>query len=265
MELIDIGSNLTHESFVGDFDAVLQRAGAAGVVQQIVTGTSVEASAAALALHARYPQQLFATVGVHPHHAEQLTTEALASLQALALQLGAVAIGECGLDYFRNFAPRQAQCHAFAAQLAVAAQHRLPVFLHQRDAHSDFMAVLREHRGSLVGGIAHCFTGQRAELDDCLAMGLYIGITGWICDERRGLHLQELVRHIPADRLMIETDAPYLLPRSLRPKPAGRRNEPAFLPEVARVIAHARSEDVVELAAVTTANARRFFGLPAAA
>jgi TatD DNase family protein len=116
-----------------------------------------------------------------------------------------------------------------------------------------------------VGGIAHCFTGQRAELEDCLALGLHIGITGWICDERRGLHLQELVRHIPADRLMIETDAPYLLPRSLRPKPAGRRNEPAFLPEVARVIAHARSEDVVELAAVTTANARRFFGLPAAA
>ena len=263
MELIDIGSNLTHESFVADFDAVLQRAGTAGVVQQVVTGTSVEASAAALALHARYPQQLFATVGVHPHHAEQLTSEALASLQALALQPGAVAIGECGLDYFRNFAPHQAQCHAFAAQLSVASQHRLPVFLHQRDAHADFMAVLREHIGSLAGGIAHCFTGQRAELDDCLALGLHIGITGWICDERRGLHLQELVRHIPADRLMIETDAPYLLPRSLRPKPAGRRNEPAFLPEVARVIAHARGEDVVELAAVTTANARRFFGLPA--
>ena len=265
MELIDIGSNLTHESFVADFDAVLQRAGTAGVVQQVVTGTSVEASAAALALHARYPQQLFATVGVHPHHAEQLTSEALASLQTLALQPGAVAIGECGLDYFRNFAPHQAQCHAFAAQLSVASQRRLPVFLHQRDAHADFLAVLREHIGSLAGGIAHCFTGQRAELDDCLALGLHIGITGWICDERRGLHLQELVRHIPADRLMIETDAPYLLPRSLRPKPAGRRNEPAFLPEVARVIAHARGEDVVELAAVTTANARRFFGLPASA
>lgn len=262
MQLIDIGSNLTHESFAGDFAAVLQRAAAAGVVQQIVTGTSVEASAAAVRLHAEQPQSLFATVGVHPHHAEQLTAEALVQLRELAVQPGVVAIGECGLDYFRNFAPHQAQRRAFADQLALAAERGLPVFLHQRDAHPDFMAILREHIGALRAGVAHCFTGQRAELEDCLELGLHVGITGWICDERRGLHLQELVRHIPGERLMIETDAPYLLPRSLRPKPASRRNEPAFLPEVARVVAQARGEDVEQLAAVTTATARKFFGLP---
>jgi TatD DNase family protein len=263
MQLIDIGSNLTHESFAVDFDAVLARALAAGVVQQVVTGTSVQASAEALALHQKHPQSLFATVGVHPHHAQQLTAGAQLQLRDLARQPGVVAIGECGLDYFRNLAPHQSQCAAFATQLALAAELQLPVFLHQRDAHRDFMAVLREHIGSLTAGVAHCFTGQRAELEDCLELGLHVGITGWICDERRGLHLQELVRHIPGERLMIETDAPYLLPRSLRPKPASRRNEPAFLREVARVVAQARGEDAAQLAAVTTATARRFFALPA--
>ena len=262
MHLIDIGSNLTHESFAGDFEAVLARAAAAGVVQQIVTGTSVQASAAALALHQQHPQALFATVGVHPHLAEQLTAPAQLQLRDLATQPGVVAIGECGLDYFRNLAPHAVQCAAFAAQLALAAELKLPVFLHQRDAHTDFMAVLREHIGSLTAGVAHCFTGQRGELEDCLELGLHVGITGWICDERRGMHLQELVRHIPGDRLMIETDSPYLLPRTLRPKPASRRNEPAFLPEVARVVAQSRGEALDSLATLTTATARRFFALP---
>ena len=262
MTLVDIGSNLTHESFAADLPAVLHRAQAAGVAQQVVTGTSVTASAAAIALHAHYPQTLFATVGVHPHHAEELTAEALVALRDLAGRPGVVAIGECGLDYFRNFAPHQAQREAFAAQLALAAQRRLPVFLHQRDAHADFMAILREHRPALVGGVAHCFTGHRAELEDCLALDLHIGITGWICDERRGQHLLDLVSRIPAGRLMVETDAPYLLPRSLRPRPASRRNEPAFLPEVARVVAEARGEGLGDLAAHSTLTARRLFNLP---
>lgn len=262
MTLVDIGSNLTHESFAADLPAVLQRALAAGVAQQVVTGTSVAASAAAIALHAAHPQLLFATVGMHPHHAQELTGDALSALGDLAAHPGVVAIGECGLDYFRNFAPHQAQREAFAAQLALAADRRLPVFLHQRDAHADFMAILREHRAALVGGVAHCFTGHRAELEDCLALDLHIGITGWICDERRGQHLLELVPRIPAGRLMVETDAPYLLPRSLRPRPASRRNEPAFLPEVARVVAQARGENLAELAAHSSLTAQRLFNLP---
>jgi TatD DNase family protein len=262
MELIDIGVNLAHESFRHDLPDVLHRAAKAGVHRMIVTGTSVEATREALALHALHPDRLFATAGLHPHHASQFDATTRESLRELARQPGIVALGECGLDYYRNFSPREAQLAAFAGQLELAVAAKLPVFLHQRDAHADFMAVLRDFLPSLKAGIAHCFTGQAAELDECLAAGLAIGITGWICDERRGAHLLPLVARIPANRLMIETDAPYLLPRSLKPHPATRRNEPAFLAEVAATIARARNESVESLAASSTAAAVAFFGLP---
>jgi len=262
MELIDIGSNLTHESFQQDFDAVLARAQAAGVNRQVITGTSIAASEAAIHLHHLYPARLFATAGVHPHHAADLDATALQQLEHLAASPAVVAIGECGLDYYRNFAPREAQRSAFERQLDLAARVGKPVFLHQRDAHADFIAILREHHAGLKDAVAHCFTGQAHELDDYLSLGIAIGITGWICDERRGEHLKQIVARIPATRLMIETDAPYLLPRSLRPKPAGRRNEPAFLVEVARVLAEARGEPVETCAAATTATAQAFFSLP---
>jgi TatD DNase family protein len=262
VELIDIGVNLAHESFAADLDAVLDRATQSGVGRMVVTGTSVESTRAALALHRRFPRRLTATAGVHPHQASDLDSVALAALGELAREPGIVAVGECGLDFFRNFSPREAQLAAFSRQLELAATTRKPVFLHQRDAHRDFIAVLREHRAGLVGGVAHCFTGDAGELDDYLALDLYIGITGWICDERRGEHLKPLVARIPAERLLVETDAPYLLPRTLRPRPPGRRNEPAFLPEVARVIAAARGEDVEQLASTSTAAAVRLFGLP---
>ena len=262
MHLIDIGANLTHESFAEDLTAVLHRARSAGVMQQVVTGTSVDSSAAAIALHAAHPALLFATVGIHPHHASDLDAPALQHLTDLAGQAGVVAIGECGLDYFRNLSPRDAQIAAFHAQLELAERLQLPVFLHQRDAHADFMAVLKEHIGNLKAAVAHCVTGQANELDDYLNNGLSIGITGWICDERRGEHLKALVRQIPADRLMIETDSPYLLPRRLRPKPEGRRNEPAFLLEVARVVAEARGETLQQLAHSTSAAASHFVALP---
>jgi TatD DNase family protein len=262
MELIDIGSNLSHESFHDDLGAVLDRAAAAGVRRQIVTGTSLAATRAALRLHAAHPTVLFATAGIHPHHAAEVTGELMQQLAALAADPAVVAIGECGLDYYRNFSPREAQLEAFRLQLELAAQTGKPVFLHQRDAHADFLAVLREYRAALSGAVAHCFTGQAQELDDYLELDLAIGITGWICDERRGLHLQQLVGRIPASHLMLETDSPYLLPRSLRPKPRGRRNEPAFLVEVARVVADARGESLAQCAAATTRTAAGFFRLP---
>ncbi len=262
MKLIDIGSNLTHESFQPDFDAVVERAVSAGVQRQIITGTSLAASEAAIHLHHLQPTRFFATAGLHPHHAADLDEAGFAQLERLAASPAVVAVGECGLDYYRNFAPREAQRDAFARQLELAVRVGKPVFLHQRDAHSDFIAILREFHPQLTAAVAHCFTGQGNELDDYLEMGLHVGITGWICDERRGLHLKSLAGRIPADRLMIETDAPYLLPRSLRPKPEGRRNEPAFLVEVARVVAEARDESIEQLAASTTATAERFFRLP---
>jgi TatD DNase family protein len=262
-ELIDIGANLTHESFADDLPEVLRRAQHAGVWRMIVTGTSVAATRAAIALHAEHPTRLFATAGLHPHHATDLSAAALDGLRELARHPAVVAVGECGLDYYRNYSPHEDQLRTFRALLQIAVEVRKPVFLHQRDAHADFISILREFRSSLTDGVAHCFTGQANELDDYLDLNLAIGITGWICDERRGLHLLPMMQRIPADRLMIETDAPYLLPRTLRPKPASRRNEPAFLAEVASTIASARNETLDQLAASSTLAAEHFFRLPA--
>lgn len=260
--LIDIGVNLTHESFAPDLPEVLRRAHQAGVAQMIVTGTHVEATRGALDLHRSDPHRLFATAGLHPHHASEFHPGVLEQLRELAADPGVVAIGECGLDYYRNFSPREAQIAAFRALLELAVQLRKPVFLHQRDAHADFMSIVKEFRPALVDGVAHCFTGQPEELEDCLKLDLAIGITGWICDERRGRHLAPLMKSIPASRLMVETDAPYLLPRTLVPKPQTRRNEPAFLVEVARTVAQSRGESLEQLAASSTLAARAFFRLP---
>jgi TatD DNase family protein len=209
-----------------------------------------------------HPDRLFATAGVHPHYAKELTEELLADLGQLATLPQVVAVGECGLDYFRDLSPRAVQQKAFHRQLELAARVRKPVFLHQRDAHADFVAILREHRASLVGGVAHCFTGSREELQACLEMDLAIGITGWICDERRGAHLLPLMPEIASDRLLLETDGPYLLPRDLPKKPESRRNEPAYLPHIAATVARARGESLEQLAATSTAAARMLFGLP---
>jgi len=262
--LIDIGINLAHDSYDADRGSVIARAGDAGVVQMIVTGSSVASSRQALSFSRQHSGRLFATAGVHPHHAAAFSPTELAELAELALAPEVVAVGECGLDYYRNYSPHEAQQQAFHRQLELAGRCGKPVFLHQRDAHGDFIAILREHWPALApaGGVAHCFTGSAAELECYLELGLAIGITGWICDERRGAHLLELVRHIPIGRLLLETDGPYLLPRDLRPKPPSRRNEPVYLPHIAAVVARARGEAVESLAHASTQAARRLFRLP---
>jgi TatD DNase family protein len=261
MDLIDIGANLAHDSFDADRDAVLSRAAMAGVSQMVITGSSEEATRRAIDLARTRPRALFATCGVHPHHAADLTEDALPRLHELAREPEVRAVGECGLDYFRDFSPRDLQRRAFGWQLEMARATGKPVFLHQRDAHDDFIAILKEH--GVSHGVAHCFTAGEKERDAYLDLGLHIGITGWINDERRGLHLREVVRGIPADRLMVETDAPYLLPRDIRPMPKSRRNEPHYLPYVVQAIATARGESPETVAAASTATARRFFTLPA--
>ena len=259
--LIDIGINLTHDSFDADREAVISRARAAGVVQMVITGATLDSSAAAIALAAAHPGRLFATAGVHPHHAQQLSGAQLSELEELARCPEVVAVGECGLDYFRNFSPPAAQQQAFHRQLELAGRVSKPVFLHQRDAHADFLAILREH-ATQWRGVAHCFTGDGTQLAAYLEMGLAIGITGWICDERRGAHLAALMPQIPADRLLLETDAPYLLPRNLTPRPASRRNEPMYLPQVAATVARARNESVAEVVRASSAAARALFAMP---
>jgi TatD DNase family protein len=262
--LIDIGINLAHDGYDTDRDEVIARAQRAGVTQMIVTGSSAASTRRAIDFARSHPSHLFATAGVHPHHAAEWTEALAKEMAELARAPEVIAVGECGLDYFRDLSPRAAQQHAFHRQLEWAARLGKPVFLHQRDAHADFLAILREHWPTLRGGVAHCFTAGAVELDSYLDLGLAIGITGWICDERRGAHLLKLVAHIPADRLMIETDGPYLLPRDLAPKPASRRNEPSYLPHIARTIAAARNESLDSLAQSSTAAARRLFALPCA-
>ena len=264
MDLVDSGANLGHESFRHDLDAVLERAFEAGVRQLVVTGASEAGSVHALELARAHPGTLFATAGVHPHHAADFSASTESVLRDLHGLGEVLAVGECGLDYHRDLSPRPAQRRAFERQLALAVDCGKPLFLHQRDAHADFMAIMAQFAGRIGPAVVHCFTGTGAELRDYLDAGWHIGITGWLCDERRGQHLRELVRDIPADRLMIETDAPYLLPRTVRPMPAHRRNEPMYLRHIVEELARDRDEPVATTADATAATARAFFALPPA-
>jgi len=261
MQLIDIGANLTHPAFHDDLPDVLDRARLAGVSTIVVTGTSVAESTGALKAAAAHPQTIYATAGVHPHHARECDASTIPALRVLAQQPRVVAIGECGLDFNRNYSPHPDQEKWFAAQVDLACELRKPLFLHSRDAKEKFTEVIRQFK-NLPPAVAHCFTGSKEELHAYLNLGLYIGITGWICDERRGAHLLQLVRDIPSDRLMLETDSPYLTPRDLRPQPKARRNEPAHLPHILRTVARALGKPAEQVAAETTRNAKAFFGLP---
>lgn len=258
--LVDIGANLTHDSFDADRAEVIARARAAGVGRLVVTGSDTAHSRKAVELCTEYPG-LYATAGVHPHHAKDCNTSTPAELHGLLGYSSVVAVGECGLDYFRNFSPPDVQRSVFEMQLQLAEQCGKPVFLHQRDAHDDFIRILGQHRPRLSRAVVHCFTGDAAELKDYLTLDCHIGITGWICDERRGLHLRECVGLIPADRIMLETDAPYLIPRDLKPRP--HRNEPMYLSHIAAVVAACLHKPVSQLIDETTRNAEAFFALPA--
>ena len=267
MGLIDIGANLADASFDADRDAVIKRAEAAGVRRMIITGTGLDESENALALAEQYSGIFRCTGGIHPHLATQWTDapqEAHERLGGVLASELAVAVGECGLDYFRNLSPPSAQRAAFAGQLELAAEHGKPVFLHQRDAHDDFLAILKEHEVAGIGGVAHCFTGGPGEAESYLELGLYIGITGWVLDERRNHDLLKAIPLLPLDRVLLETDSPYLLPRHPDVKPhRKRRNEPEFLPYVARALAGRMRVDAEELAAAARRNTRTLFGWPA--
>ena len=266
MELIDIGANLADASFDSDRDAVIERAAAAGVAHMIVTGTGLEESEAALALAEENPGAFRCTAGIHPHLATRWTESPREARERLGKVLEselALAGGECGLDYFRNLSPPDAQRAAFVGQLELAAEHGKPVFLHQRDAHDDFLAILKDSGVREVGGVAHCFTGGPAEAESYLELGLYIGITGWICDERRNHDLLKAIPLLPLDRVLLETDSPYLLPRRPDVKPRKRRrNEPEFLPYVARALARHMRVAPDELAQAARRNTRALFGWP---
>jgi TatD DNase family protein len=259
--MIDIGANLTNAAFDNDLDAILTRATDAGVEAIVVTGTNVASSEAAVALCARYAARLYCTVGVHPHDAATVADTWIEELERLASSPMVRAIGETGLDFNRNYSPHPDQHHVFESQLELAARLHLPVFVHDRDTQGAVGVHLARHRNTLRDVIVHCFTGDASDLHQYLDLDCHIGITGWICDERRGAELYSLAADIPDDRLLIESDAPYLLPRTLTPLAKTRRNEPANLIWVARKLAQARNQSVEHIRVVTTANARRVFTL----
>jgi len=261
MKLIDVGVNLTNKSLQKDLDGVMERARDAGVKQMVVTGTSIEESRQAVDLCNQYPDRLVSTCGVHPHHASDWNESSFDELKSMAQHDCVRAIGETGLDFNRSYSPHPAQEIVFQQQMELAVALKMPLFCHQRDAHKRFVEMLHEYRDDISRLVVHCFTDTREALIDCLDLDCYIGITGWICDERRGLDLQKLVRLIPEDRLLLETDAPYLLPRSLDPKPSSRINEPAYLPHILESVAYHLDQSPERLARQTLQNSRTFFGL----
>jgi TatD DNase family protein len=260
--LIDIGVNFHSAQLASQTGPLLARARAAGVAQILATGTSLASSRLALELARANPGVVFATAGVHPHDAKTFGADTLRALAGLWQCPEVVAVGECGLDYNRNFSTPQAQRLAFEQQLAMAVETRKPLFLHCRDAFADFHDMLAPVVAAGARGVVHCFTGNRAEAEAFLALGLDIGITGWVTDLQRGQALREAVPAIPLDRLHLETDAPYLFPRN-----AGARrghNEPANLRWVALGVAELLGRDVAQVAEACSANSRRMFGLPVA-
>ena len=260
MKIIDIGINLMHRSFNDDREQVMNEAIEAGVSSLIITGTSERASMQAAKYASRYPGKLYSTAGVHPHDVKSWTPDTLKTLEGLAAKKCVVAIGECGLDYNRDFSPRDMQRKYFEQQIELACKTGLPLFLHERDAFDDFYAILEKYRSEIKNMVVHCFTGKKNELEKYIELGCYIGITGWICDERRGRHLIDLIKMIPSDKLMIE-DAPFLLPRNLEDKPRDGRNEPKFLVHILDELAYHLNENMNDLAEQTYQNTKRFFNL----
>lgn len=253
----DIGVNLFSAQFDADRKAIVQRAAQAGISNLLLIGSDLAESQLNIIFCQQYAG-CYTTAGIHPHQAANADTGWQQQLQQLLLLPAVVALGECGLDFNRDFSPRPIQQQVFAEQLQLAKQHTKPVYLHERDAFAPQLAMLQEQQ--INHGVVHCFTGNTHQLKAYLELGLYIGITGWICDERRGQDLQQAVRYIPADKLLLETDAPYLLPRTLEHKPKSRRNEPAFLAEIARQVALLRGCSLAELEAQCWRNSQTLFG-----
>lgn len=265
--MIDIGLNLTSDKFSNDRKEIIERALLNGVSGFILTGTSLKASQQAYVLVRQNPKIMVSTAGVHPHDARNWSA-AKHTIENLAPLNGVVAIGECGLDYDRMFSTRDDQMSAFKAQLDIALKYNKPVFLHVRPKigegeikkiMDDFNDVFSPYHQKGVKGIVHCFTGNKKMLDSFLKYSLYIGITGWVCDDNRGEQLQKLIKYIPDDRLMIETDAPYLTPKNIEGDIKQKRNEPAFLYYVAKKVAELKGVSIESLSRKTNENVKALF------
>jgi len=261
IELIDIGVNLTNKRLRPDVELILQQARQVSVTKLIVTGTSIEHSNIAIDLCNQFPDQLFSTCGIHPHDAKDWHQDTLQELSSMISHSCVKAIGETGLDFNRDFSPRKQQVDVFQQQLELAVSCKKPIFLHQRDAFDTFSNLLKEYRDQLKNVVVHCFTDNKKALYTLLDLDCHIGITGWVCDERRGQDLQTLVKDIPENKLMLETDAPYLLPRDLPEKPSSNTNFPKYLPHILNTVARLQNKSAQQLANETFSTTQHFFGI----
>ncbi|RVT44378.1 hydrolase TatD [Rheinheimera sediminis] len=252
----DAGVNLFSDRFNNDRDAVVQNARNNQVSELLL----ISSDAAESKLNADYclsHSALYCTAGVHPHYAGAVSSDWQHQIQLLLQSPTVVAVGECGLDFDRNFSAPEQQIQVFETQLQLASQYKKPAYLHERAAFSTQIALLQQC--SALTGIAHCFTGDTNQLKAYLDLGLYIGITGWLCDNNRGQSLMDAISYLPLDRLILETDAPFLLPKTMLNKPKSRRNEPQFLTEIATQVSSLTGHSLVDIARHSRTNCLKLF------
>lgn len=257
--LFDIACNFSSDRFEKDLNEVIKRAQANNVTKFLLVSASLKDAEKVNKIYQNNKDSCFLTIGAHPHHANEFNSSSPLEMKQLIKEYKPHSVGETGLDFFRNISSYEEQLFAFEEQIQIAIETNLPLFLHQRDAHDDFLKIISKYKNDISKAVVHCFTGTQKELDDYLEMEFSIGLTGWICDERRNIDLRKSLKNIPLDKLMIETDCPYLIPRNLNNKPKNNRNEPAYLPHIANEIALLINLDKDKLIDITYKNSINFF------
>ncbi len=258
-EVADIACNFTSERFDKDLDEVINRAITNKITKFGLICSRLRDLDKLLEIHNQYSKEMFFTIGVHPHHANEINDEYLKNLKEAVINNNPHAIGETGLDFFRNLSTYDEQIYAFEEQIKIAIDTNKPLFLHQRDSHDDFIKILREYSSDITKAVVHCFTGTQKQLEDYLELDCYIGVTGWICDEKRNVELRKTIKNIPLEKLMIETDCPYLIPKNLSEKPKNNRNEPSNLNHIINEIAVLMEIDIDILRKQTFKNTINYF------
>ncbi|CAH1954615.1 unnamed protein product [Acanthoscelides obtectus] len=281
--LIDVGANLTNKKFGRDLESVIQRAKDSGVQKIMVTGTSLKGSKESLRLTRIYPNTLYSTAGIHPHDAKSYTDETWLELRRVADNPECVAIGECGLDFNRNFSEPEDQRMVFRKHIELAIELNKPLFVHERDAFTDMIEIFEEYKGRLPPVLVHCFTGTYEQALEYLNKGFYIGLTGYLCKDKSDTGVRKLLENgsIPLERLMVETDSPFMYPNTRASKLPNhvkdgltersmtflhryctfQRNEPCSLPAIVEMIAAFMKKNPEDVALATSFNAMKVFGL----
>ena len=259
-EIADIACNFTSERFDNDLGKVVDKAVANKISKFGLICSRLSDIDKLLGIYNQYSSNMFFTIGVHPHHANEINDQYLKKLKEEVNLNDPDGIGETGLDFFRNLSTYEEQIHAFEEQIKIAIDTNKPLFLHQRDSHDDFIKILRKYSADFNKAVVHCFTGTQKQLDDYLELDCYIGVTGWICDEKRNVDRRKTIKNIPLSKLMIETDCPYLIPKNLQEKPKNNRNEPCNLNHIVAEISALMDIDEGILRKETFENTKSIFG-----